>query len=1065
MEAPTSPLDGPILKLPWKLDKLLRHGFILPKGVEDEIPLIKRDLGEIISILSNLDDHHAMKVSCWRKEVRELSYDMEDFVDQYEHATAMSLAGSVPRRKIIQKRKSKAALSRPWKKLKQRLWMANKIREFSMRTQEALQRHRMYHLDAIAVSGSTTSTRCTCTDACSNSSHSTPCGEENAYVGISAAMEKLQELLLTMHDEGDWRLKVVSIVGLGGIGKTTLANEFYRKLGPQFECRAFVRTSQKPDTRRIFISMLSQIRPHQLPDNWTVHSLISTIRTHLQDKRYLIIVEDICVTTTWDIVKCALPDNNCGSRILTTTEIEDLALASSDHDPKFVYKMQPLSEDDSRKLFFSSLCGIQHECPPNLREISYNVISKCGGLPLAIVTVASILSSQQGIQDQLDYVNKSIGYSLLMNPISEGMKQVLDLSYNSLPQNLKACILYTGLYEEDIIIWKDDLVNQWIAEGFIEATEGQDKKEIARSFFDRLISRKLILPVCINKNGEVLSCVVHRMVLNLVIRYKSVEENFVTAIHHSQTITTLSDKVRRLSLQFGNAEDVILPINMRLSQVRTLVFWGVFKCSPTIVLFHLLQVLILHFWGDKDNINFDLTRISELFRLRYLKVTSNVTLELGNKIRGLQSLETLTIDARVNTVPSEIVYLPSLLHFSVLPETDLPNGIGHMTSLHTLGYFDLSSNSIENVQSLSMLTNLVDLKLTCSTGQPENMYNKMQFLLTSILGRLSNLKSLTLVPRASTNNAKSTDEAGATGMAISGGFSSLSSAPGLLQSLEVSPQICIFYWIPKWIGQLHKLRILKIGLTKIDRDDVDVIRGLTALAVLSLYSQTKPAARIVVGKTGFPVIKYFKFKCCDPLLKFEEGSMPNLCKLKLVFNANHAHQHITIPVGIRYLSNLKELSAKIGGAGSDESHRRAIELAFRDAVRVHARCERVSIQCVQQIIGGKDDQYSLGRVEDYGDEEDSDELVEMMPEHYGEAVDTDADNRSLLSELHILLLLRNKLDNQCDDITYSIPIVDVYSYDPWNLESMLAPEKIRLEDLRACHIFFLEHAKELHIII
>jgi hypothetical protein len=144
--------------------------------------------------------------------------------------------------------------------------------------------------------------------------------------------------------------------------------------------------------------------------------------------------------------------------------------------------MQPLSEDDSRKLFFSSPFGTQHECPPDLREISYNVISKCGGLPLAIVTVASILSSQQGIQDKLDYVNKSIGYSLLMNPTSEGMKQVLDLSYNSLPQNLKACILYTGLYEEDIIIWKDDLVNQWIAEGFIEATEGQDKKELPDLF-------------------------------------------------------------------------------------------------------------------------------------------------------------------------------------------------------------------------------------------------------------------------------------------------------------------------------------------------------------------------------------------------------------------------------------------------------------------------------------------------------------------------------------------------------------------------------------------------------
>jgi len=684
--------------------------------------------------------------------------------------------------------------------------------------------------------------------------------------------------------------------------------------------------------------------------------------------RYLIIVEDICATSTWDIVKCALPDSNCCSRILTTTEIEDLALASCDHDPKYVYKMQPLSEDDSRKLFFSSLFGTQHECPPDLREISYNVISKCGGLPLAIVTVASILSSQQGIQDQLDYVNKSIGYSLLMNPTSEGMKQVLDLSYNSLPQNLKACILYTGLYDEDIIIWKDDLVNQWIAEGFIQATEGQDKKEIARSFFGRLISGKLILPVDVNKNGDVLSCVVQRMVLNLVIRYKSIEENFVTAIHHSQATTTLCDKVRRLSLQFGNAEDAIPPTNMRLSQVRTVAFWGVLKCLPTVVQFTLLQVLILHFWDDKDSINFDLNRISELFRLRYLKVTSNVTLELGNQMRGLHTLETLTIDARVNAIPADIVHLPSLLHFSVPPETDLPNGFGHMTSLRTLGYFDLSSNSIENVQSLSMLTNLVDLKLTCSKVQvqPENMHNTMQFLLNTVLGRLSSLKSLALVPRAS-SYANSIDDSGTTGMIISGGFSSLFSAPALLQSLEISPWICKFSCPPKWIGQLHNLCILKLGVIKIDRDDVNVLRGLPALAVLSLYVQTTPAERVVIGKTGFPVIKYFRFKCRGPWLKFEEGAMPNLRKLKLAFNARNAVELITIPVGIRYLSNLKEVSAKIGSASPDESRRKArsAELALRDEIRVHGSCQRVNIQWVKQIIGGKDDQSYITTVEDH----------------------------------------------------------------------------------------------------
>ncbi|KAG2621952.1 hypothetical protein PVAP13_3NG295100 [Panicum virgatum] len=91
--------------------------------------------------------------------------------------------------------------------------------------------------------------------------------------------------------------------------------------------------------------------------------------------------------------------------------------------------------------------------------------------------------------------------------------------------------------------------------------------------------------------------------------------------------------------------------------------------------------------------------------------------------------------------------------------------------------------------------------------------------------------------------------------------------------------------------------------------------------------------------------------------------MPNLRKLKLAFNASNADQQSTIPVGIEYLSELKEVSAKICGVGPEESHRRAAELAFRDAIRVHDRFQRVNVQCVKQIIECKDDQSSITTVE------------------------------------------------------------------------------------------------------
>jgi hypothetical protein len=281
MEDQTRPLDGTIWNLPGKLSRLLCHGCILPKGVENEIPLIKHDLEEILAILSNLEGDHAMVVRCWRKEVRELSYDMEDFINQYEHAkVAGTWTGSICPRRIIQRHKSRTTLYRLREKLRHRLWIANKIREFSVRAQEVLQRHSMCNLDSIA--GSSSRRRA---GAHFTSSHHTPCWDGNTLVGISAVMDKLEERLIKMHDEGHQKLKVVSIVGFGGIGKTTLANELYRKLGRQFECRAFLRTSQKPDMRRLLISMLSQVCPQHPPDNWTVHSLISTIRTHLQHKR------------------------------------------------------------------------------------------------------------------------------------------------------------------------------------------------------------------------------------------------------------------------------------------------------------------------------------------------------------------------------------------------------------------------------------------------------------------------------------------------------------------------------------------------------------------------------------------------------------------------------------------------------------------------------------------------------------------------------------------------------------------------------------------------------------
>ncbi|XBH53504.1 hypothetical protein VPH35_075987 [Triticum aestivum] len=365
MEAPLCGLVDAMSKLPAKLDGLLRYRHMLPNGAQDEIPLIKKDLQKMLTILQDDGNSRAM-VKCLMKELRELSYDIDDCIDHYEHA-----ADSMSRRSYfrIPRRQNSFTLRNTkttWlpEKLKLRLWMANKIREFSVRSQEALQHFYDY-------GGTSTATRC---DVSFGSWHPTLYYEEHAkhlLVGIDALMSKLEA---SLSKDEEHKLKVVSVLGSGGVGKTTLVNELYRKIEGQFECRAFVRTSKRPDIRRLLISLLSQVAPNHLPDNWKVHNLIGSIRTHLQDKRYLIVIDDVWASSTWEIVKCALPDGNCCSGILVTTEIEDVAQKCCGYDSNYVFTIKPLGDDDSRKLFLYTAFGPQHECPPELTEVSNSVL-------------------------------------------------------------------------------------------------------------------------------------------------------------------------------------------------------------------------------------------------------------------------------------------------------------------------------------------------------------------------------------------------------------------------------------------------------------------------------------------------------------------------------------------------------------------------------------------------------------------------------------------------------------------------------------------------------------------
>lgn len=428
---------------------------------------------------------------------------------------------------------------------------------------------------------------------------------------------------------------------------------------------------------------------------------------HLQDKRYFIIIEDLWEVSVWDVVRHAFPDCSVGSRIITTAADEDVALACCSYDPEHNYIMEPLSVAHSKELFIRTVVGSGNGNPQLSDDVSVEIERKCGGLPLAIIWTAILVANQPPTKQKIFQMEtehelcklekEPILDSDVKNFLDNNMRtystpveilnQILKLFYNNLPHCLKTCLLYLSVYPENYLILKGDLVNLWIAEGFICETEGKDKIEVAGNYFDILVSLCLIQRVDINSNkphhleGVVEEdgeddhdrqpYVVHPTVYDFITQ-RSMEDNFITIVDYSQPTVALKDKIRRLSIHFGSATYGTIPASIGLSQARTLSFIGLSSCMPSLVDFKLVRVVILHLWADDRDMEFSLGDICKLLLLRYLQVRCNVPVQLPGKMGYLKHLETLEVDSEVKAVPQDIFHLPRLVHVRLGRKTYLP---------------------------------------------------------------------------------------------------------------------------------------------------------------------------------------------------------------------------------------------------------------------------------------------------------------------------------------------------------------------------------------------------------
>ncbi|XP_062225250.1 disease resistance protein RGA5 [Phragmites australis] len=889
-----------------------------------DILFLKDELPAMNALLEKLEDADELdpQVKNWRNQVREMTYDIEDCIDDFSNnvASVDAKAGFLDKASHFLKT-CRAHLEAAWQ-----------IKELKTRLLEINERCKRYKVEDYI-----SSTSSVIVDPRISAFYK----EAASLVGIDNPKRDLTKLVM---DE-EKQLKVLSIVGFGGLGKTTLASQVYREVGGQFNCKAFVSVSQKPDMVRLLTSVLLQLKQHPPSHACVVQDLINNLREYLQDKRYFIVVDDLWDVPAWNIIACAFPQNDQHSRVIITTRHEDVARAcSSNH--KCIHNMKPLSDQDSRKLFFNRIFGSEDDCPSYLTEVSCQILKKCGGLPLAIVTAASVLACQPTrLKEQWEHVQSSLATNKFARKSTlEDMMHILDLSYKSLPHHLKACFLYLGAYPEDCVISKVELVKRWVAEGFVSTYPGQDAWVVAESYFSELVNRSMIQLPYKDYYNEVSHCRVHDLMLDMILR-RCKEDNFISVIHDPQAARQVQDKIRRLTIDLNGAEDdkIAMTITRQVSQVRSLAVFGGSKWIPPLLEFKFLRVLFLEFFLREMII--DLTGINQLSQLRYLKVEckeclmdgdipSQLSIVLPGQIRRLRHLETLELpwvsDCSIPAI-SDIVDLPCLSHLVLRQHTGgLPDGIGKVKSLRTLHGFNLPVSSLENINGLGELTNLGDLSLHCGTGYSESTSTTPGWMtaLSCSLEKLGSLKGLSV--RSSSPFHSCCADA----------LSNWPSPPFLnLGQLDLLDWT--FSRIPRWIGHLHCLRELALGAKQILQEDVDMIgTRLPSIVHLSLRIVPGIPAKgrkiVIAGSTGFAALRFFCFDSSEmSCLTFGVGGMPQLRRLLLGLDPREWDK--ATPVGLHHLSRLEEvrvLTASPAAAGSEsmEGKSALIKGAFQDAL-------------------------------------------------------------------------------------------------------------------------------------